>query len=443
MTAVLPHYLDSAAVDRLNDWQVREFFPTAALKWNKYIPHHPLYPMKNLQQYAFLLDNAREVFYGGQAGGGKSDGLLMAGLQYADVPGYHGIIFRRSYADLKRAGGLIPRSKEWLAPWRESGEVHWDGQRWLFPNDSTLEFGYLDSDDDIYRYQGGDWVFAAFDELTQFKQEWYRYIFSRMRRNSSSDIPVRMRSGSNPGGVGHEWVKARFITVSRSADRHFIPSSLEDNPYLDAAEYEESLSELDPVTYRQLRHGDWNVRAPGAFFTRERFHMIDEPPQGARPIRMWDFAATKHQSSAYTAGALVSWHKQRITIHDVVRIKGDPGEVEAVVKQTAMRDGRNVPIWMEQEPGSGGVNTLYRFQRYVLAGWAVHPYVPRHDKLTRAAPLSAYARSAGIDVVVGRWNAPYIDELVAFPDGFRDQTDVSSAAYQVLTSTPELRLRSL
>jgi phage terminase large subunit-like protein len=425
---------------QMNRYQLQEFFPQ--IKWNKYIPHHPLYPKPNPRQYAFLAYNGREAFYGGQAGGGKTDGLLMGAMQYVEHSTCHGILFRRTFADLHRSGGLIPRAKEWLAPFLVTKEVRWNGSDKMFtwPSGATVEFGYLDSDDDIYRYQGGDWTFAGFDELPQLKLEWYRYIFSRMRTSADSEVPIRVRGSGNPGGPGHEWVKQRFIT---NPDRVFIRSTLEDNPYLNTDEYDASLRELDPVTYRQLRFGDWNVRPSGGFFSRDKLRIIDRPPVGARPIRMWDLAATKHQSSAYTAGALTSWVGGKLQVWDVVRIKGDPGEVENVILQTAQRDGRGVKVYIEQEPGSGGVNTLYRYKHYVLAGWYVEAYLPKHDKLTRAAPLSAIAAADGLELVSGRWNAAYLDELVAFPDGFKDQVDVTSASYQVHTRKTEINLRSL
>ena len=87
-------------------------------KTTKYIPHVP-----TPKQSAFLLLNCKEAFYGGAAGGGKSDALLMCGLQYVDVKGYSGIIFRKTYADLVKPGALIDRAKDWLLKYPE---VRWN-----------------------------------------------------------------------------------------------------------------------------------------------------------------------------------------------------------------------------------------------------------------------------------------------------------------------------
>jgi len=77
--------------------------------WNYYIPHQPF-----AKQLAFLMLPHKEAFYGGAAGGGKSDALLSAALQYVDIPGYSAIIFRRTFTDLKLPGALIDRSHSWL-----------------------------------------------------------------------------------------------------------------------------------------------------------------------------------------------------------------------------------------------------------------------------------------------------------------------------------------
>ena len=175
----------------------------------RYSPHFP-----TERQREFLRLEDKEVLYGGAAGGGKTDALLMAALQYADRPGYKAILFRRTFQDLKLPEALIPRSKEWL-----TGQARWNenDHQWTFEREgvpasqaAVLVFGYLATENDKYRYQGAAFDFIGFDELTQFTESQYRYLFSRLRRAADSDIPPRMRAASNPGGVGHDWVRDRF-----------------------------------------------------------------------------------------------------------------------------------------------------------------------------------------------------------------------------------------
>jgi hypothetical protein len=139
-----------------------------------------------------------------------------------------------------------------------------------FPSGAKLAFGYLETEADKFRYQGAEFQFIGFDELTQFTETQYRYLFSRLRRLENCPIPLRMRSASNPGGVGHDWVKQRFLTEGPSFGRVFVPALLEDNPFLDQKECEKSLCELDPITRRQYRTGDWSARHGGSLFVREK-----------------------------------------------------------------------------------------------------------------------------------------------------------------------------
>ncbi len=213
-----------------------------------FVPHAP-----HPKQAEFLELDCLEALYGGAAGGGKSDALLMAALQYAHVPGYSAILFRRTYTDLSLPGAIMDRSHEWLsgtaAKWNDRDKT------WLFPSGATLTFGYLDGPRDHVRYQGAEFQFIGFDELTQFLERQYTYLFSRLRRARGILAPLRMRAASNPGDIGHEWVKRRFLDAPE--ERAFVPATLEDNPSLDALEYEQALSKLDPVTQQQLRWGKW------------------------------------------------------------------------------------------------------------------------------------------------------------------------------------------
>jgi hypothetical protein len=228
------------------------------------------------KQAEFLALTCREVLYGGQAGGGKSEALLMAALQYVEHPAYAALILRRTYADLSLPGALMDRAAEWLRP----TAARWDNttKTWTFPSGATVTFGYMQTETDKWRYQGPEFHAVFYDELTQFSEPMYRYLFSRQRRLKDSVIPLRMRAASNPGGIGHDWVKMRFLTEGESAGRVFVPATLADNPHLDREEYAKSLAELDPITRKQLLEGDWDVRPEGALFKREWFQIVAEGP---------------------------------------------------------------------------------------------------------------------------------------------------------------------
>lgn len=256
----------------------------------QWIPHVP-----TERQKLFIDLTCKEAFFGGAAGGGKSDALLMAALQYVHRPGYAAILFRRTYADLSLPKALMSRAKEWLA---KSGAKWKDTEKtWVFPSGATLSFGYLETENDKFRYQSAEFQFIGFDEASQFTESQYVYLFSRLRRLKDSNIPLRMRTASNPGGVGAQWVYERFIPEDftpqqareiKAFEKHgvndenelttrvFVPSMLEDNPFLDQVSYRESLNELDPVTRAQLLRGDWTIKARGNILDMwdERVHVI-------------------------------------------------------------------------------------------------------------------------------------------------------------------------
>lgn len=406
-------------------------------KWSKYIPHTP-----TAKQAAFLLLNNREAFYGGAAGGGKSDALLMAALQYVDVPGYSAILFRRTYADLTLPGALMDRAAEWLRPWMENGTVRWiDKEKtYVFKCPSggtaTLSFGYLENENDKYRYQGAEFQFIGFDELTQINMKAYTYMFSRLRRLKGVAIPLRVRSASNPGGAGHDWVKQRFLIEGQEKNRIFIPATMHDNPFLDLDEYAQSLQELDPVTRAQLQEGDWNVKHGGSLFDRNWFQVVDHAPTEARRVRYWDLAATEPKPGKdpdWTVGLKISEADGIFYVEDVRRFQKTPGDVEKTVRTTAELDGYDTRIYIEEEPGSSGKNNTYNYVTKVLLGFAAYGNRETGSKFLRAQGVSAAAQKGIIKIVRGIWNTDFLDELEAFPNvNHDDQIDGLSGAFRMI-----------
>jgi predicted phage terminase large subunit-like protein len=404
---------------------------------NPYIPNKP-----TIKQMEFLLLNDKEALYGGAAGGGKSDALLMAALQYVHVPDYAAILFRRTYKDLSMPGALMDRAHNWL----DTTDAHWKEatKQWIFPSGATLNFAYLATENDKYNYQGPEFQFVGFDELTQFEESQYRYLFSRLRRLEGSKVPIRARVSSNPGGRGHDWVKRRFLDEGPEKGRIFVPATLEDNPYLDREEYEHSLMELDHVTRKQLREGDWEVRADGNKFKRHWFEVVNDFPTDSRKIRYWDLAATEPKPGKdpdWTAGALLAEKDGIYYIANITRTRATPKNVEELIRQTAEIDGIEVTIHMEQEPGSSGVNTIDHYRRRVLKGFAFYGDKVSGSKEVRANPLSSAAEAGNVKLVRGPWINDFLDEIVGFPNeaAHDDMVDATSGAFTKLHEIAEQR----
>lgn len=412
---------------------------------NKWIPESHRKPRpdgKGLspKQAEFLMEPSKEVLYGGAAGGGKSDALLMGGLQFVDIPGYSAIIFRRTYADLTLPGALIDRSLEWLG----GTGAKWNSQshRWVFPSGAVLAFGNLERSQDKFRYQSAEFQYVGFDELTQFEEDQYRYLFSRIRRLEGVNIPLRMRSASNPGNIGHDWVKRRFMIEGTAHGRVFIPATLDENKNLDRAQYIKSLDELDPITRRQYLKGDWSARHGGSIFKREYFkdNILDRLHVSVkRFVRFWDKAATtpkKGSDPDWTVGLKFAEQRGRYFVCDVVRFRGSPKENHDKIKTTAQIDGFSVPVRMEQEPGSSGVDTIDYYACEVLKGYNFKGVKTTGSKAERAAPVATAAEQKNIFIINGSWVGCFLDELEGFPMGAHDdQVDALSGAFHQLRVT--------
>ncbi len=400
---------------------------------NEYIPHKP-----TKKQAEFLVDLSPEVLFGGAMGGGKSDALFMAALMFVHIKDYSALILRKTYTDLSLPGALIDRSHSWL----DSTDAKWNEQlhQWRFPSGATLTFGYLDTSNAKYRYQSSEFQYVGFDELTQFeREEDYTYLFTRLRKLKSSNVPLRMRAATNPGGAGESWVYRRFFK-DQNASRRFIPSRLEDNPYLDANSYEHSLSQLDPITRRQLREGIWNVKVEGNLFKSDWFKFIElnEVPRSGTVVRFWDLAATefrKNNDPDYTAGVRVRLCDGVFYIEDVIKVRKPPGEIERLIHETAKRDGHECIIAIEQEPGAAGKIIMNDLSRRILTGYIFYPVKISDPKLHFAKIFSAACYNGNVHVVNSSWTKDFVDECVAFPSpGVHDDAvDAASKAIVFLS----------
>jgi predicted phage terminase large subunit-like protein len=418
------------------DWN--EVLQYLTPKETPFCPEEP-----SINQKVFLRTNSIEALFGGAAGGGKSSALLMAALQYVDIPGYSAILFRRTYADLSLPGALMDRFVSWMSNY---DDVHWNRNTFIatFPSGARISFGYLNNANDYLRYKGSEFQFIGMDEVTEIRESDYRYLFSRLRRPANgpvAQIPLRMRCASNPAP---NWVRQRFIVEGKTEGRIFVPSTLKDNPGIDADSYRQALSALDPIERRRLEEGDWWITTLGSLFDRTSFVVIDghEIPQisnSAQVVRYWDLAATEptqgNPDPDWTVGTLMMFDAGIAYILDVRKVRARGEKVEQLIAQTAAEDGHGVAIRMEQEPGSSGKALADQYARYVVPGYDFGAMRPTGDKVTRARPFAAAAANGNVRLVRAPWLSDWLDEFSSFPESANhdDQVDSAVGAFTFLT----------
>ena len=167
------------------------------------------------KQAAFMRRSEDEALYGGAAGGGKSDALVIEALRQVDIPHYRGLIVRKTYPQLSE---LIDKTMQYYKPVFPKAKYNASSHVWTFPSGAKIYFGSMFRTQDKYNYQGKAFDFIGVDELTHFTWEEYSYLMSRNRPTGPGTV-VYMRATANPGGIGHGWVKARFITPAPPGTR--------------------------------------------------------------------------------------------------------------------------------------------------------------------------------------------------------------------------------
>jgi hypothetical protein len=240
-------------------------------------------------QTEFLSRSEFEVLFGGSAGPGKTDCLVAALTRDIARPRYRGLLVRRTFPQLQE---IIDRC--WRLYPALGGNYRATEKRWQFPSGAIIDLGHMQHEADKYNYQGKEYHRAAIDELTQFTETQYTYLISRLR-TTDPEIKPQIIASTNPGGIGHYWVKERFVTITdhkrtyfdpRSGlSRVFIPATIEDNPTLFENDpgYLARLEALPEVERMRLRYGIWDA-FEGQVFTElsQRLHgcePFDIPPE--------------------------------------------------------------------------------------------------------------------------------------------------------------------
>lgn len=284
------------------------------------------------RQRIFMSRFENEGLYGGAAGGGKSDCAIAEALRQVNIPHYRGLILRKTYPQLSE---LIDRSREIYFPSFPDAKYNEQKHCWSFPSGAKIYFGAMQHTKDRTNYQGKRYDFIDFDELTHFTWDEYSYLFSRNRPNGPG-TRCYIRAQANPGGVGHGWVKERFISPAppmttiyddvkvifpngkseiRRRSRIFVPSSVFDNKILmhNDPEYITRLASLPENERKALLYGDWDTFSgqvftqwrnnPEGYINRKNTHVIHpfKVPDSWKIYRGFDFGYSRPFSVGWYA----------------------------------------------------------------------------------------------------------------------------------------------
>lgn len=276
------------------------------------------------RQRAFMERKETEALYGGAAGGGKSDCAIAEALRQVHIPHYRGLILRKTYPQLSE---MVDRSREIYSPAFPDARFNDQKHCWTFPSGAKIYFGAMQHTKDRTNYQGKRYDFIDFDELTHFTWDEYSYLFSRNRPNGPG-TRCYIRAQANPGGIGHGWVKERFITPAppmtpiydevkivfpdgkselRRQSRIFVPSSVFDNKILmqNDPDYITRLASLPENEKKALLYGDWDSFSgqvftewrnnPDGYENRRSTHVINpfKIPSSWKIYRGFDFGYSR------------------------------------------------------------------------------------------------------------------------------------------------------
>lgn len=295
-----------------------------------------------------------EALYGGAAGGGKSEALVIEALRQVNIPHYKGLLLRKTFPEARE---LIDKSLKYYPQVYPKARYNGSEHRWTFPSGAKIDFGSLQYEKDRVKFQGLSYDYIGFDELTHFTWNEYSYLFSRCRPNGP-DTACYIRATANPGGIGHAWVKERFVTAASpmqtiwedvnwydmTGKRHrskrsrvFVPATVFDNKRLleNDPEYVATLASMPEAEKNALLYGDWDTFSgqvftewrndPDHYADRKHTHVI-EPFKVPKDWAIW-CAMDWGYAKPFSVGWYAVDHERRLyRIREYYGCTGTPDE---------------------------------------------------------------------------------------------------------------------
>lgn len=422
-----------------------------------------------IQEAACLTIAGEEGLYA--AGDGiathNSAGLLIGAyrhLQQYGHPQHNAIIFRRSHAEVKRAPVFQLAMMRFTALKQAGHHAHFNGQDmvWDFGQHGKLHYGYLESEHDHLRYQGPEFIYIGFDELTHFRPKHFKYMFTRLRGQEGT--PCVIRGATNPGGPHHKFYFQRYQPWldrseqyldlvrkgaaslaepgqvlyflppkddTKDADggteqavpegtpgcrgRTFLPAGIEHTPQYDTKQYNETLAFADATLRKQLKDGAWiDDEGGGTFFQRRWWVKERRVPSIQLWGRAYDLAWGTSDGAKFTAGVLGGlpvagmFAENTILIADMIAWKAHEATSIEAIKAVAEADlafirahgGGPYFIRLPDDSGKAGIDIRQRFIA-ALAGYDVRLIPDRGEKFQRARPIAAQAEYGNVRLLEG------------------------------------------
>lgn len=428
-----------------------------------------------------------ELLYGGAKGGGKTMWAVQAPARYAEIPRFRALTLRRESKDL---GDILDKSRE-IYPacfdCRFLANHPLYPPHWSFASGAMIALSHVHDEEDWQKYEGQEYQWITFDELTHYTERQYLKILQRLR-GIVPGLPSYVRyarSTATPDGRHKGWVKRRFgpwlsrkfehpnlppryhpITreplppassgqvlwfrrndhgddeivpagTKGARSRSVILARLSDNKILERADpgYRELLESLDPHSRAIALEGDWDHEAArGDMFPRDRWLLCHSPPSRVIiAVRFIDLSAS--EDGDYCSATLIGLceHGEIVILHQE-RKRGGPDEIDDFVTSVIANDESTTICRIEQEPGSAGKLTVNGFiNKFPGRDIQGVPEAGKGTKVMRARPFSSMQRHKKIYAIAAPWNEDFFGEAEDFPIGeFDDQVDSASGAFNAL-----------
>lgn len=404
-------------------------------------------------------ENVFDVCLFGASGVGKtvagiisSMGPQKDGTFLTDRSEYRALFLRRESTLLQRSG-LLDAAYMWYKRFYPAVEFNKVEKMFTFPSGAKITFSGVEQESDKEKFKGYTELHAViYEELTQFSQPIFDFINSRLR--TSTDIPLRVRSTSNPGDREEQWVIDRYkYWITKSAeplDRKFeaawgetlyywadydgirVSRSKPDNHCYSFCGIETFVNDIkkdndkfmsaqitDPILRAQLVEGVWGLKiGAGMYFASNDLFEAHQRPSSATRIRYWDKACSG-ESGDFLCGMLVSHSiegQSKFLIEDVILAKIEAPKVKDLIIKTAQADGKNVYIGFEQEPGSSGKELMDIYKRELeQMHFRVIVDAKKESKLNRAQFISPLAKENRIGFIHCQSTNEMMKQLINFP----------------------------